>query len=58
MILLSPLLFLFFSFFFFPPPFIFVLFPRKVEWILVSGSAETQSGQFISDVSGLTLSVD
>lgn len=52
MFLLSPLLFIFFS------PFIFVLFPRKVEWILVSGTAETQSGQFISGVSGLTLSVD
>lgn len=44
--------------FYFFSPFIFVLFPRKVEWILVSGTAETQSGQFISDVSGLTLSVD
>lgn len=35
--------------FFLHPSFIFVLFPRKIEWILVSGTAETQSGQFISE---------
>lgn len=36
---------------------IFVLFPRKVEWILVSGTAETQATSYLN-VSGLTLSVD